>query len=154
MIRLHEDGGGSAAEVVRALEQEGIACRVDRESPGRDGGRWPASVVIVVGGAGETGARLRLGSVTVDLGAGTCTREGVVHPLRRREWSLLGALAGRRGVTVPTPVLLERVWGRLDRREALHTTLRRLREKVEFDPGRPRWLVTVRGVGVRLESER
>ena len=32
--------------------------------------------------------------------------------------------------------------------------IRRLREKIEDDPSHPRYLVTVRGLGYRLEKER
>ena len=145
--------GASGTAVARALERAGIPFVVTPgPGPEVDLGDHPAPVVIVIDGREEAAARLELGAVTVDLRTGTIVRDGEARSLRRREWALINALARRRGETVPTSVLLSRVWGRLDRRAALHTTLRRLRLRVEADPDRPRWLVTVRGVGVRLEG--
>lgn len=73
--------------------------------------------------------------------------------LRPRELALLRYLAERPGVTVGRAELYAAVWGYHpdSRSRTLDTTLRRVREAVEPEPGAPVLLVTEAGVGVRFE---
>jgi DNA-binding response OmpR family regulator len=73
-------------------------------------------------------------------------------PLTPTESRLLYALAANLGRTVPTETLLTRGWAETEDPEPSYVwvTMRRLRQKVEVDPGRPAHLITVRGVGYRL----
>lgn len=69
------------------------------------------------------------------------------------EFRLLAALAQRAGEAVSQKELIAEVWG--DYRQGGGSALRRyiwlLRNKIEVDPKRPTYLVTVRGYGYRLE---
>lgn len=75
--------------------------------------------------------------------------------LTATEFSLLEILARNSGQIVPSETLLGRVWGVnfLDNRDYLKVYMRRLREKIEPDPGAPRYLLTVRSVGYRLAEQ-
>ena len=68
------------------------------------------------------------------------------------ESRLLFALAANLGHTVTTETLLSRGWAETDGAEPSYVwvTMRRLRQKLETDPNRPRHLITVRGIGYRL----
>jgi DNA-binding response OmpR family regulator len=68
------------------------------------------------------------------------------------ESRLLFALAANLGQTVTTEMLLTRGWAETDEAEPSYVwvTMRRLRQKIEVDPNRPRHLITVRGIGYRL----
>ena len=68
------------------------------------------------------------------------------------ESRLLFALAANLGQTVTTETLLSRGWADTDGAEPSYVwvTMRRLRQKLEVDPNRPRHLLTVRGIGYRL----
>ncbi len=68
------------------------------------------------------------------------------------ESRLLYALAANLGRTVTTDTLLARGWVDTDEAEPSYVwvTMRRLRQKLETDPNRPRHLLTVRGVGYQL----
>jgi len=68
------------------------------------------------------------------------------------ESRLLFALAANLGQTVTTETLLSRGWAETDGAEPSYVwvTMRRLRQKLEIDPNRPRHLLTVRGIGYRL----
>ena len=78
---------------------------------------------------------------------------GEVH-LTKTEFRLLCELALNRGKVFSREELLDRVWeydyfgdGRL-----VDVHIRRLRTKVEVDPANPRHVVTVRGLGYRLQA--
>jgi len=68
------------------------------------------------------------------------------------ESRLLFALAANLSQTVTTETLLSRGWAETDGAEPSYVwvTMRRLRQKLEVDPNRPRHLLTVRGIGYRL----
>lgn len=96
---------------------------------------------------------LSLPPVTVDLDARTVRGEGRDDVLTEIEARLLGFLAGRPGRVVGKGELLAEVWGygpRVQSR-AIDTALARLRAKVEVDPAAPKYLLTVPGVGLRLD---
>lgn len=78
-----------------------------------------------------------------------------VH-LPRLEFDLLVALMSPPGVVRTKRELIEHVWHGKTREgsRTLDTHIRRLRLKLEFDPARPQFLMTVRGIGFRLDAER
>jgi two-component system KDP operon response regulator KdpE len=49
---------------------------------------------------------------------------------------------------------LQQVWGReyFDENEYLHVYIGRLRRKIERDPGRPHYILTIPGVGYRMRE--
>lgn len=71
------------------------------------------------------------------------------------EFRLLSELAENPGFVLSRPVLLERVWDRgfFGDERIVDVHLRRLRTKIEQDPSDPRLVVTVRGLGYRLDVQ-
>jgi len=80
-------------------------------------------------------------------------RAGRPVPLTRKEFVLLHLLASSPGRAFTRAELLEEVWDFAWSGDTGTVTVhvRRLREKIEHDPSRPRHLVTVWGVGYRFE---
>lgn len=83
---------------------------------------------------------------------GVVTRQGQVVNLTRTEFELLCELAAEPGRVRTREELLERVWGYdyFGDERLVDVHIRRLRTKVEADPGVPTVVMTVRGVGYRL----
>ena len=99
---------------------------------------------------------LPLGDCTVDLQDAAVQRaDGTTLPLTATERALLQKLADNRGHIVTYDALCEAVWGAdyYGYENSLNVHIRHLREKIEAEPGRPRWLTTVRGIGYRLTGE-
>ena len=99
---------------------------------------------------------LPLGDCIVDLQDAAVQRaDGTTLPLTATERALLQKLADNRGHIVTYDALCEAVWGAdyYGYENSLNVHIRHLREKVEAEPGRPRWLTTVRGIGYRLTGE-
>jgi DNA-binding response OmpR family regulator len=73
--------------------------------------------------------------------------------LTRREFDLLYAMALEAGRVLSSDDLLARVWGAeyLGEPQVLYVHIRWLRTKLEEEPSRPRRIITVRGLGYRLE---
>jgi len=90
----------------------------------------------------------------LDLAAHELRRGTVVVHLRPKEYGMLALLAAHPGRAYSRRELLDRVWGR-DRDRGVRTVdvhVRWLRSKIEPEPDRPIHLVTVRGVGYRLDG--
>jgi len=93
------------------------------------------------------------GDLIIDRNTHRVVRDGDAVDLTRREFDLLAFLAGSPDQVFTREELLEHVWGSTgDWQDAATVTehIRRIRLKLEPDPGRPRWLHTVRGVGYRF----
>lgn len=102
-------------------------------------------------------AELALAACTVDLGNAEARRlDGRVAQLTAKELSLLEALARNAGRIVTMDALCEELWGPacFGCENSLMTHVRRLREKIEANPSRPESLVTVKGLGYRLNAKR
>ena len=82
-------------------------------------------------------------------------RAGEEIRLSPKEWDILEQLAIHAGRVVTHGQILAKVWGRATETEQqyLRVYLRQLRQKLEPEPDRPRWLVTEPGVGYRLMAE-
>ena len=98
---------------------------------------------------------LVLGEVTVDLDAFTWKRGAVSETLSPKEAAMLDLLWQERGKAVSRERFLREVWnGGLhvgDR--TIDTHMLNLRTKLEADPKNPRHLLTVHGIGYRLDLE-
>lgn len=94
------------------------------------------------------------GVLVLDRGAGSVRRDGETVPLTVTEFRLLCALADRPKQVFSRRSLLESVWerGYFGDERIVDVHVRRLRMKIEADPGEPRLLVTVRGLGYRLDT--
>ncbi len=96
-------------------------------------------------------AVLEMGELTLRISEGRVLRGDEEIPLTKTEFRLLCTLALARGTVVSREQLLERVWGYgyFGDTRLLDVHIRRLRRKVEPDPGQPTYVLTVRGVGYR-----
>jgi DNA-binding response OmpR family regulator len=96
---------------------------------------------------------LTLGDMEIDPAAHTVTLAGSSIELPPREFDLLHTLALEAGRVVSADELLSRVWGAEYEGESqvVYVHIRWLREKLEEDPHNPRRILTVRGVGYKLE---
>ena len=81
--------------------------------------------------------------------------DGTTLALTATERTLLRKLAENRGHIVTYDALCEAVWGAdyYGYENSLGVHIRHLREKLEPEPGRPRFLQTVRGIGYKLAKE-
>ena len=96
---------------------------------------------------------LTVGDLRIDPKAHAITLKGIPLDLTPRQFDLLYTLALEPGRVVSVEKLLARVWGaEFDGEpEAVYVHIRWLREKLEEDPQNPRRIVTIRGVGYKLE---
>ncbi len=96
--------------------------------------------------------RLRDGDLVVDVPAHEVTLGTEVLALTAREFDLLAFLVAHPRQSFDRAALLEHVWGwSFGDQSTVTVHVRRLREKVEADPARPRRIATVWGVGYRYE---
>jgi DNA-binding response OmpR family regulator len=72
--------------------------------------------------------------------------------LQRLQFELLDVLILNAGRIVPTTTLKDRVWGKPASDDVLAVYIRKLREKLEPDPGRPVYIENVRGLGYRFNG--
>jgi DNA-binding response OmpR family regulator len=80
--------------------------------------------------------------------------EGEELNLSQKEFDLITCLVRNRGIALSRDLLLERVWGIdfIGDSRTVDVHIRWLREKIESDPSRPRYIQTVRGIGYRFEA--
>jgi len=105
-------------------------------------------------GAGGT-TLIRLGNVELDLERRRVIRAGGEVHLTPIEFRLLACLAQHLGMVTTHRQLLREVWGpsHVEHTHYLRIYMKQLREKLEDDPVRPRYLLTESGVGYRLVDE-
>ena len=117
-----------------------------------------ARIQAVLNRSRQTGSENRdlfnFGALQVDLGRREVRCEGKVILLTPTEFRLLEVLARNEGRAVAEAELVREVWGSY--RQENTTTVRRyiwlLRKKIEPQPEEPRYILTVRGYGYRLEG--
>jgi DNA-binding response OmpR family regulator len=100
--------------------------------------------------------RRAFGEVEVDLDRLLVYRRGRPVELTPTEFRLLRYLIIHPGLPFSRAALIEAVWGYdsvIGYERTVDVHMRHLREKLEDDPANPRWLVTVRGVGYKFESQ-
>lgn len=100
------------------------------------------------------GATFNVGNLEIDIPRRRATLGGMLLDLTQKEFDLLTFLAGNRGLVLSRERLLEKVWG-YDYAGGTRTVdvhIRWLREKIETIPAKPERLITVRGVGYKLEG--
>lgn len=99
------------------------------------------------------GSRMRFGDLDIQPAEGVVTRDGTQIHLTKTEFRLLVELANAPGRILSREDLLDRVWGHgyLADSRLVDVHVRRLRTKVEADPANPRYVVTVRGLGYKLQ---
>jgi two-component system KDP operon response regulator KdpE len=95
------------------------------------------------------------GGLSVDLVRRVVTVDGREVKLTPKEYDLLRALVTHAGKVITHRHLLREVWGptSVDETHYLRVYIGQLRQKLEPDPARPRYLLTEAGVGYRLRVE-
>jgi DNA-binding response OmpR family regulator len=97
-------------------------------------------------------ALIHVGGLHIDVRRRQAVLDGAVLDLTRREFDLLAFLAARPGVVVARRELLAEVWQQsYGDDQTIDVHLSWLRRKLGETAARPRYLHTLRGVGVKLE---
>ncbi|WP_067543232.1 response regulator transcription factor [Nocardia crassostreae] len=102
---------------------------------------------------GETSV-LEAGPVRMDVDRHTVQVNGKAVTLPLKEFDLLEYLLRNSGRVLTRGQLIDRVWGAdyVGDTKTLDVHVKRLRSKIESDPAKPEHLVTVRGLGYKLEA--
>lgn len=102
-----------------------------------------------------TEPRFQAGPLTVDLASRQVQLAGKDLSLTPIEYDLLKLFINQRGKVLTRDMLLREIWGddEPDRRHSLHAYVARLRQKIEPVPERPRFILTLPGVGYRFQEQ-
>ncbi|MCC7409690.1 MAG: response regulator transcription factor [Phycisphaeraceae bacterium] len=102
--------------------------------------------------AGKTYA---FGTFELDVASRRLLREGEAVELTPKEYALLELLVRRTGRAMTRDEILRQVWGYnvFVTGRSVDRCVNTLRKKIEDDPARPRWVVTLREVGYRFDVE-
>jgi two-component system, OmpR family, KDP operon response regulator KdpE len=97
---------------------------------------------------------IRVGELEVDFERRLVKMDGRAVQLTRTEFDLLSVLARNEGKLLTHRMILREVWGPAYGTEShyLHVHVSHLRQKLEPDPARPRYILTEPGAGYRLSS--
>ena len=97
----------------------------------------------------------RFGDIEVNFSRREVTREGTPVPLTPLEFRLLEVFIRHRGRALGRQRLIDAAWGHdtfvTDR--VVDNQVTNLRKKIEPNPDRPRYLVSLRGMGYRFDAE-
>ena len=99
--------------------------------------------------------RLYAGDLVIDRGSGQVQLGRTQLNLTPTEFRLLTYLAQHPGQAMTRSQIIESVWGYdadVESDRAVNVHVRRLREKVESNPGKPSLILTVPGIGYRLAT--
>lgn len=104
-------------------------------------------------GFSEEERLVTFGDVSVNITSRTVTKSGQTISLSLREFDLLSFLCDHKNTAIAKDKLLSEVWGAFSLVEpsTLTVHIRWLREKLEDDPAKPRYIKTVFKVGYMLE---
>jgi DNA-binding response OmpR family regulator len=98
--------------------------------------------------------QLVIGGLEIDVDHRKATVDGQALSLTHKEFELLSYLAARQGEVVPRAEILASLWPSTRDDQTLDVHLSWLRRKLGERAAQPRYLHTVRGVGVRLVAPR
>jgi two-component system response regulator VicR len=101
------------------------------------------------------GNQLYAADLVIDMDRGAVWRSDERIDLTPIELRLLAYLARHPGQALSRGQILDAVWGMttdIDNERTVNVHIRRLREKVELEPSKPRLILTVPGVGYRLAN--
>jgi DNA-binding response OmpR family regulator len=96
-----------------------------------------------------------VGDLVLDPAAHTVSLNNRPVDLSPIEFNILHTLALEAGQVLSTDDILTRVWGAefVGQPQVVYVHLRRLRKKLEENPSQPRRIITIRGVGYKLEQQ-
>jgi DNA-binding response OmpR family regulator len=97
---------------------------------------------------------LKVGDIKIEIGRHKASKGTTALELTPREFDLLAFLATNKGLVFSRDRLLEKVWGYdfAGDTRTVDVHIRWLRQKIEADPNHPKYLMTVRGSGYKLEG--
>ena len=100
-------------------------------------------------------AVLEGGRVRMDVDRHTVEVDGEAVPMPLKEFELLELLMRNPGRVLTRGQLIDRVWGSdyFGDTKTLDVHVKRIRSKIEPDPGSPKYLLTVRGLGYKLADD-
>ena len=98
---------------------------------------------------------VQVANLEIDLERRLVRKAGEVVALTRTEWMLLQHLAVNAGKVMLNTELLSKVWGPeyRDDLQYLRVWVSRLRGKLEPDPGNPKIIKTLQGIGYMLDAD-
>ncbi|HBO50618.1 MAG: response regulator transcription factor [Planctomycetota bacterium] len=98
------------------------------------------------------GEKLTIGPLELDLSGRSVLLEGKEVNLTTKEFELLCFMARNIGKVLPRERILQKVWGYnyYGTARTIDNFINRLRQKIEENPLKPRFLLTVRGVGYKF----
>lgn len=99
---------------------------------------------------------LELEGCTIDFSRAEVNKNGVIVALTAKEHTLLETLSRSEGRIVSIDALCEALWGDnpFGYENSLNAHIRRIREKIETDPSKPVSLITVKGLGYKLNARK
>lgn len=103
---------------------------------------------------GNTGKIVKLGDIVVDTEKGTATKNNNDLFLSALEYRLLLMFINNRGAVLSRNQLLDSIWdiaGDFVNDNTLTVYIKRLREKIEDNPASPKIILTVRGLGYKVD---
>ncbi len=105
-------------------------------------------------GAVATGPVLKVGDLTLDVSRYEARLRDQPLSLSPKEFELLRFLMEHPGQVFSRQTLLDRVWGedKYIEERTVDVHIHWLREKIEPDPRKPKYLLTVRGVGYKFRG--
>ena len=94
------------------------------------------------------------GQLLINLAKRRVTLKGEEVELTPKEYELLRELVLNTGTVLEYQQILNAVWGKEygNAKELVQVTLKRLRAKIEVDPGNPKYVLTISGVGYRFKE--
>lgn len=104
--------------------------------------------------SGQNDGVLTGGDVTMDVERHQVFVKGVKVALPLKEFELLELLLENVNRVLTRGQIIDSVWGHdyFGDTKTLDVHVKRLRSKIEADPGRPQYLITVRGLGYKFEA--
>lgn len=110
------------------------------------------AVLKRVYGIAETKAAFALSGAEISFETATVSKNGKEIPLTAKEYILLKKLWENKNKIVTNDALCLAAWGEeyYGYENTLMVHIRRLRQKIETEPSRPKHLITVKGLGYRL----
>lgn len=103
---------------------------------------------------GNTGKTVKLGNVVVDTEKGIAMKNNADLYLSALEYRILLMFINNRGAVLTRIQLLDSIWdiaGDFVNDNTLTVYIKRLREKIEDDPTSPKIILTVRGMGYKVD---
>lgn len=99
---------------------------------------------------------LELEGCTIDFSRAEVNKNGIIVSLTAKEYTLLETLSHSEGRIVSIDALCEALWGDnpFGYENSLNAHIRRIREKIEINPSKPVSLITIKGLGYKLNARK